>query len=621
MAFNIFKGSGKQPSSGEYGPEETPLGPRTYPRVGNEPTGLTRPSAAPADQLTGRRSVNKREPIHWQEIWRTKKWWILAGVGVLIVAIVAITTVLGRSRQGSLVDQVHVTITGPAKVTVGSDVAYDVQIANDSGTTLTATQLIVIYPPGFSYTSSEPSATNKQGTEFAPGDIAGGGGYSARINGRLAGDVQSQQQFLAQLIFSPLGTSEKLQVEASATTTIETAAFTFNATGPETGLPNEPVTFALTLANNQQQPLDGLQVQADYPSGFTFQKADPTATTDNNVWKVGSLGMGESKKISVTGKLSGAADEIKRFVFSAGVLDKDGSYVKETEVEKIVKLSNPTITITQTIDGKSELTADADTALEYVVSFENTGPSGLTNLTLEVGFTPDIWDVKTLSVGDGGALKSGNLIRWDGVSVPALRTLEAGQKAEVTFSVQPLRQLAITGLESKNFAVTTTPTIKIGSTGVNGNPVTVKYKADIAAGVTSTTIIGPNPPVISQESTYQITWTLTDLYNDLEGARFVGSVPAGAAFVVGSGHVSAGEDLVFNAATGQVLWNIGKVPANTGKQTASLTATFKITLTPQANAQGKKLLLVSKQQFTARDVWTSEDRTAPLPDVNTPKLP
>ena len=54
MAFNLFKrNSNQEPSSGEYGPEETPPATRTYPRAGNETTGLTRPSGVGPGPLAG----------------------------------------------------------------------------------------------------------------------------------------------------------------------------------------------------------------------------------------------------------------------------------------------------------------------------------------------------------------------------------------------------------------------------------------------------------------------------------------------------------------------------------------------------------------------------------------
>lgn len=619
MAIPFFgkkNGGSGSPSSGDYAPEETPLGPRTYPRVGNGATprpitGSGRPMFT-TPGANGKRGFN----LDLRELWRTRKWWIIAGGVLLLIIILSIMAVVGRSNRGSLTEQVQLTITGPELVTLGSDVSYDVQLANNSGTDLTGAELIVIYPDGFSFTTSEPLASNPQGTEFAIGDVVAGAGYSVRVSGRLTGGVKTEQRFIARASFSPEGSPERLQVESSAVTTIETAAFTFTADGPDTSLPSNAVTFDLDLENNEESILEGLQVRAVYPGGFEFQKATPAATEENNIWTIDSLGVGERTEFKIEGVLGGSPDEVKRFVFTAGVLDQDGNFLKQTEVEKIVKLTTPTITLSQTVNGATELAVDPDSDLDYDVTFENTGPAGLTNLVLELSFTSGVWDTKKLSIANGGALK-GNLIRWDGVTVPALRALESGQKASVAFSVRPLREPVVDDASDKNFATTSTPTVKIGSASVNGNPVTVKYRSGIAAGATTAVTSGPNPPVVGQATTYEITWTLSNLYNELSGARFVGSIPAGATFVTGSGHVSVGEDLSYNPATQQVLWNIGKVPANVGKLTEDFRATFQVSVTPQPNNVGKTITFVSKQLFSAHDTWTNEERKLELPDIAT----
>jgi hypothetical protein len=579
----------------EYTPDETPLGPRTYPRVGGKPSLLA--------------SIGRR------------RWWWISGVAGVLLIIVLIVLLMQRSGRGSLIDQVALTIQGPDRVTLGSDVSYDVTYANNSADILTGARLLVIYPQGFSFTIAEPKADNVQGTEFTLGDIAPGTAQTIRLNGRLTGAVKTEQLFIARLQFLPQGSSEVLQIESSFTTTIETAAFTFAVEAPATLLPNNELVIDIDLENNEATPLANVQVRATYPGGFDFQSATPAPTKDENIWTVDSLGIGEKKEFQIKGLLGGNIDEVKRFILEAGFLDENGNFLKQTEVEKIVKLIQPAVTVVQAVDGKTELTIGPDDELEYTIGFQNTGPAGLTNLVLDVAFNPiGAWDTKTLVIMNGGAVKEGNIIRWDGVKVPELRALEPGQSGEVSFTVRAPSQITVDDPADKHFATTTTPTIKIGTAAVTGNPIVVKYRAGISAGATSSVISGPNPPQVGQATVYEVSWTLTNLYNDLTGARFVGAVPTGAEFVPNSGHVSAGEDLVYNVNTRQILWNIGKVPSNVGKLQPNLSATFRITITPQPNEANTKKMLVTAQEFTAKDAWTNEDRKEPVPDVLTEKV-
>ncbi|MFO0702667.1 MAG: hypothetical protein U0514_02200 [Candidatus Andersenbacteria bacterium] len=258
---------------------------------------------------------------------------IIGAAVLLVLLIVGVVSLVGRSHQGSLTDQVHLTVTGPASVTLGSDVVYDVQVSNDSGTTLTNTQLIVIYPEGFSFTSAEPAATNPQGTEpSAERHQRRQGLQPAHQRRRLTGGVQTGAALHRTAdVLTRRDSPERLQIESTATTTIGTAAFTFNVDGPETSLPSNPVTFDVELQNNQQQPLEQLQVRATYAGGFEFQKSTPTPTGREQRLDLYHARRRPAAKISLTGVLGGLPDEVKRFVFAAGVVDKDGNFLGEAE--------------------------------------------------------------------------------------------------------------------------------------------------------------------------------------------------------------------------------------------------------------------------------------------------
>jgi hypothetical protein len=549
-----------------------------------------------------------------------RRWWWVAGGLATIILIVAIVLIVQRGSSQNITDQVLVTINGPERVTLGSDVSYDVQLTNNSGRKLSDGKLFVLYPDGFSFTNADPKADNTQGTEYTVAEIAAGAGTSVRISGRLTGGVKTEQVFIARFQFKLEGTAQTFELETSFTTTIETAAFAFAVDGPSTLLPNNDITFDIDLENNEATPLTNVQVRAVYPGGYDFISSTPEPTNEENAWVFAEVGIGQSKEIQIKGKLGGSVGETKRFLFEAGFMDQDGNFLKQTEIEKIVNLNQPTVTISQSVGGQTELVGQPGQKYEYVIEFENTGPAGLTNLALELSFTPGVWDLSQLSISNGGAIKPNNIIRWDGVGVPELRALEAGRKGQVTVTARPMLEIAIDDAADKHFSTVTTPRVIIGNASVDGNVVTMKYPAGISAGAASRVLSGPNPPKVGQTTQYEISWTLTNLYNDLSGARFVGSVPSGAEFVANSGKVSAGEDLRYDPNTRQLIWTIGRVPANVGKLQPNLTATFTITLTPQPNEASLNKVILTAQEFTAKDTWTGQDRKEPIPDSTTEKV-
>jgi hypothetical protein len=305
-------------------------------------------------------------------------------------------------------------------------------------------------------------------------------------------------------------------------------------------------------------------------------------------------------------------------VFEAGFLDAQGEFLPQAEVEKVVKLTEPLVSVTQSVNGQDSLTVEGRESLEYTIDFKNTGPTGVANLVLDVAVSPQIWDLSTLRVRKGGSLVSSNdKISWDGVTVPELRLLEAGQSGQVSFTVSTLREITVAATSDKDFSSTTTPVISIGAGKVSGNAITVKYAVEIAVASSLTHLSGPNPPEAGMESHFTITWTISTKYADMSGVRVVGNVPIGAEFVSGTGQVSAGEDIAFNQASKQVVWNIGNVPANSGVASAHLQASFRVRIVPAVNEAGSGKLLVTSQQFSGTDVWADVARTIQIPEILT----
>ena len=265
----------------------------------------------------------------------------------MIVIIVVIVLVAQRAGQVGIAESVLVQVDGPERVTLGSDISYEVKIVNNSKNILNENRLVVIYPDGFSFTSADPLADNAPGTEYSFEPIAPGNEAVVRISGRLTGGVKTEQTIIARFQFTPVGSNEVLQVDGTFTTTIETAAFSFNADAPASVLPNNTVSLNLDLENNEERPLSKIRVRAVYPGGFTYNTADPEPGIDNDTWDVEELGIGEKLEFNIDGTLGVNVGEVKRFGFEAGSLDDYGAFLKQYETEPVIKLKQPVIQITQ----------------------------------------------------------------------------------------------------------------------------------------------------------------------------------------------------------------------------------------------------------------------------------
>ena len=114
--------------------------------------------------------------------------------------------------------------------------------------------------------------------------------------------------------------------------------------------------------------------------------------------------------------------------------------------------------------------------------------------------------------------------------------------------------------------------------------------------------IGPVPPRADRESTYTVTWTLTNTTNNLKDTVVFTTLPAG---VVWKAEISPSSEIVnFNPDTKIVSWEVGNVTAGVGFAYSPKTVSFKVGLTPSINQIGTVPFLTEGVDSEAMDTWT-----------------
>ena len=80
---------------------------------------------------------------------------------------------------------------------------------------------------------------------------------------------------------------------------------------------------------------------------------------------------------------------------------------------------------------------------------------------------------------------------------------------------------------------------------------------------------------------------------------------------------AGGPALDFNATTGIVTWNAGKIQAATGVLLSPLEAIFQVSLTPSVDQVGSTVPVINETALTAKDLFTGNDITAQTPILRT----
>ncbi len=265
--------------------------------------------------------------------------------------------------------------------------------------------------------------------------------------------------------------------------------------------------------------------------------------------------------------------------------------------------------------------------IPVVLKWQNTLPDKIVNNRVEVTLSGNALDRTNVTTGNGGFYQSvDNKIFWDKNTTNILASLFPGDSGQVAFNIASLPDNVTTralrnphidlhvvmtgdrsGTDSSQVSSTENMTIKISST------MSLLAQSFRDVGPFSNT--GPIPPKADNESTYTITWTMTNTTNDLKDAKAVTTLPVG---VTWKGQTSPGNERVtYDANTRVVTWSAGAISAGVGFSSSPRAASFKVGIVPSINQIGSPAFLTSETSVTAADTYTEKTIGITVPIVTT----
>jgi hypothetical protein len=281
----------------------------------------------------------------------------------------------------------------------------------------------------------------------------------------------------------------------------------------------------------------------------------------------------------------------------------------------------PVLAISQQLKDKADDTVNAGDTLTYVITYQNTGNTGLRDAIISAEINGKILDFSKISVENGSYDSNKNVITWKASDVPELANINPKATGKVTFSIPVKSVIPIVNKLDKNFVISSVAKIDSRDipTPVNSNKIIGSNKLELklaskvlfdVKGYYNDQNIknsGPIPLEVSKLTTFTIHWSLTNVSNDLTDARIVSALPSGIKWM---GQVyPTNEKINYNERTNELSWDIGAVSAGTGVLEKPHEVAFQIGVTPSANQIGTGINLINKSIFTANDSFVNQGVT------------
>ena len=510
-------------------------------------------------------------------------------------------------------DNVYLEIQGPEKMVSGDEVIYIVKYKNNTRLSLKNIKLVFCYPE-----KSIPSNTENLIETYDLPDLGPKQENEIKLPVRVIGLENTDKKVSAELNYQPGRISSRFINQAEFSTKIISVPLAINLDLPEKLVSGQSFDFSIKYSNKSETSFDNLQVRIEYPDGFTLQSSDLKSLKEDRIWPIGELIANEQGEIFVKGIIQGEQGESKSFNAQIGTFEDD-EFTLYAETVSAFKISVSPLFVSQTINKSSDYIAKTGESLEYQIDYQNTTDVGIKNVIITAKIEGEALDLTSLRINNGSFDGASRTITWNAGNLPDLAFLNHYQEGSVNFSIKVKDPLPIENYNDKNFIITNTVQIDSSETPDVLKDIQVTGESKSITKVASKLIVqaqgyynddlisnsGPIPPKIGQTTTYTIKWRLINTANDLSNVKVEAFLPP---HVQWKNKISpADTELEYNLQTGQLLWQIGDLPAATGVLLPVKQVAFQVAIIPSLAHLNSTMELIGQSKITGYDNFVSSE--------------
>ncbi len=593
----------------------------------NSPKFIKKPVDTPILDFSLREKISTNQPAFQESglkaFYVANKpyfWAILAGV--LIIGALAFLAFRKPAPASIKEANVSISVEAPQAVANGGEAVYKITLKNDDGQKLTKLQLELTYPEGMSYQSSSPKAENLSGTLFKVPDLISGQNATVFLKTKVSGNVNDEKKLSLKLHYSYNNLTSEFVKETSYTVRLLASNVALELEGPSTTNNAQLVIYTVKYKNNSEEDIKNARIKMIYGQGFRFATAQPAADLGQDTWTIGTLAKNASGSISIQGTFDAGVNsgESKTTTAQFLILGPDGQYFTQNSADFSTSITSLPLLVSQSLSQENpDNVINPGDFLTFHVRYQNNANTVASGVNIVVSLDSRAIDLTTLRA-EGGQVNN-NTILWNAATVPQLENLAPNESGELSFSIK-VNNPAVKD-SSKNLTVISNVKIKANEydSYFPGAPFTLKISSPTTISRFLSFVAGSLPPKVGTQTTYKVRLTLTNSSNDFSNGVVTAFIPLGPGGLVGGSWTMAETNNVqYDSSTGKLTWNVGSLPANTGRFNQPRALEFQVKISPSASQAGQAPVLVKDIEFIAKDIFTGQNVQASAEDVTTSNI-
>ncbi len=560
--------------------------------------------------------------------------WTLAAAAVFFVCAIAFFIYYLYFGGASAIStrNIDIAITGPAEIPGGELTNLEINITNHNREALELADLVVSYPPG---TRLNSDSCTSQSCRISIGTIEAGASTVVQVPAIYEGGVGQHASVGAELEYR-LGGSDAIFVASSQYDFVfSSSPLSVAVSGNTQATSGQPLQMTVTVSSNSSQSIPDVLLYGNTPFGFQLTSATP-AQTSTGMWDLGPLNPGDVKTIQINGVLSGQVGDNRVFTFTAGTSANATSSVIDAplgDTTLAVSIAQPFLNLGISVNGAtspSPIAVAPGDIVDVGVTYKNNLSSEISDAVIVARLSGFPIDGTTIQSDNGFYRSTDNAVLWDKTTTGgAFTTLAAGASGTVNFTFQVASSSALQGIQNPQLDISVSAAgARMGESGV---PENLQSTADAKIVVASDLTLkaqgyyfadpfgasGPLPPKAGVETTYAITFGVTNTTNQIQNGVVTAVLPPYVR-LVGNYYLPASEKVNFASNTGVFTWNVGDVAPGTGLNgTSPRQVTIQVGFTPSTSQIGTEPTLLQNIVFNGTDASTGKSVQKNVADVTT----
>jgi|GEM_PF-207209 len=564
-------------------------------------------------------AVRAEGPAHPSSM---KKTFIIGGAIVVLLGGATLYYFLKPVRP-----DVGLSFSNPGQVRGGEPFSITVSYSNYSNAVLQNAKLSLAAPLGVSFLGMPEG---QRVIEQSIGDIGPGSVSQQTFSLVVLGGTETVQRLTATIGYQTANSKAEFRNSADFDVPVGQPALGLTIAAPEKIVSGENFDVTIAYQNNGSEDFKNLHLRVDYPPVFQFVKSDAPPDRGKNYWNIGTLARGEAGKIVISGNAIGNEGSV--FKITAQLLgDVLGQTYALGSQEAGVSIATSPLSLGITVNGSVEIIARRGDTLRYNVAYKNNSDTAFQGATIRAAATGNMFDFATAQT-NGSFDSIMNIFSWNAGNAPELANIAPGQAGSVSFSVKLKSDFSIRRISDKNYILKVqgtieSPTVPAGTAAQKtvsvaaletkvGGEVALRaagFSRDAASGILNS---GPYPPKVNTPTQYTVHWIITNYATDVSGVKLSAFLQSGAHFT-GKTKSTTGSAPAYNPSSGEVSWQIDRIPATKGVLGQPVEAIFQVENTPAVNQVGQNVVLVGETKMAAHDDFADQDLSVVASPVTT----